>query len=77
MAKGKGSTGNKGRGKGSRPAYPNNKPSKTGGKSGGGRSNNAPSKGGGKGKKNRGAPMVATGDGKIPYTYPTGNSDDY
>ena len=49
MAKGKGSTGNKGGGKGSRPAYPNNKPSKTGGKSGGGRSN-APSKGGGKGK---------------------------
>ncbi len=49
MAKGKGSTGNKGDGKGSRPAYPNNKPSKTSGKSGGGRSN-APAKGGGKGK---------------------------
>ena len=49
MPKGKGSTGKKGGGKGSRPAYPDNNPSKTGGKSGGGRSN-APSKGGGKGK---------------------------
>ena len=49
MAKGKGSTGNKGSGKGSRPTYPDNKPSKTGGKSGDGRSN-APSKEGGKGK---------------------------
>ncbi|MDE0316632.1 MAG: hypothetical protein OXM61_17235 [Candidatus Poribacteria bacterium] len=49
MAKGKGSGSTKGGGKGSRPAYPDNKLSKTGGKSGGGRSN-APSKGGGKGK---------------------------
>ena len=24
-----------------------------------------------------GAPMVATGDKGIPYTYPTGNSEDY
>ena len=24
-----------------------------------------------------GAPMVATGDPGIPYTYPTGNSEDY
>jgi len=45
----KGSGGNKNGGKGSRPAYPDNKPSKSGGKSGGGRSN-APPKGGGKGK---------------------------
>ena len=49
MAKGQGSTGNKGDGKGSRPAYPKNKPSKTDRESGGGRSN-APSKGSGKGK---------------------------
>lgn len=46
MAKSKGGGSNKG----SRPAYPANKPSKTGGKSGGGRSNNTPSKAGGKGK---------------------------
>ena len=26
---------------------------------------------------NCGAPMVATGDRGIPYTYPTGNSEDY
>lgn len=25
----------------------------------------------------RGAPMVATGGKGIPYTYPTGNSEDY
>ncbi len=42
MAKGKGG-GSKGRG-GSRPSYPTNKPAKTGGKSGRGRSNNAPAK---------------------------------
>ena len=36
--KSKGSSGGKGRA-GSRPSYPANKPSKTGGKSGGGRSN--------------------------------------
>ena len=24
-----------------------------------------------------GAPMVATGDNGRPYTYPTGNSEDY
>lgn len=41
MAKGKG--GGKSRG-GSRPSYPANKPSKTGGKSGSGRSNNTPAK---------------------------------
>ena len=40
--KSKGSSGSKGRG-GSRPGYPANKPAKTGGKSGGGRSN-APEK---------------------------------
>ena len=30
-------------------------------------------------KKSRGfgAPMVATGGSGIPYTYPTGNSEDY
>ena len=38
MAKGKGRSGGKERG-GSRPSYPANKPSKTGGKSGDGRSN--------------------------------------
>ena len=76
MAKGKGSGGNKSGSKGSRPTYPDNKPSKTGDKSSG-RSNNTPSQSSGKRKSKWSAPMVATSDGRIPYTYPTGNSDDY
>ena len=60
-----------------KPVYPANKPAKTDNPSGKGRSNAPTQKKRRKKSRGFGAPMVATGGSEIPYTYPTGNSEDY
>lgn len=60
-----------------KPVYPANKLAKTGNPSGKGRSNAPTQKKPRRKSRNFGVPMVATGDSGVPYTYPTGNSEDY